>query len=151
MYLSRFWNTKDKKDFLCKDGKTFFVESKFNENSSYIGEYDVFDGDLYAIYSFNKKNYLYLKNRRLEITNSITVKADVNWSKEELSSFEIYDNFKLLTKVIYKNIHEGILMPFDMIENWDEVNFGYELETLVNRVHREPEIILFPNQSNSSS
>lgn len=151
MILYKFWDSSEELYVDFVQGEFTVLNSGVANTQSYIGIYDVFEGDLYAIYSHNGKNYLYLKNKSLEITDSITVKADVNWSKEQLSSFEIYDNLKLVTRVIYKNLHEGILMPFDMIENWEEVNFGYELETLVNKVHDEPGLILFSNQSNEIS
>ncbi|WP_103072663.1 hypothetical protein [Aquimarina sediminis] len=114
------------------------------------GIYDIFEDSLYAILSLDNKNFLLLKDNLVEITETIHIECCVNWSKEELSSFEVFDKDESLIKVEYRNEHEAVLLPFDMIENWEEVNFGYELASLVNKIKENPELILFPNTASTS-
>ncbi|GAA4278347.1 hypothetical protein [Aquimarina mytili] len=151
--LNRFLNTKRVIHFdslieLTIDNEESLSADRSVDNVS--GVYDIFNDSLYAILSFDNKNYLFLKDQFLEITKNITIKPNVNWSKEELSSFEVFEGTNLLTKVEYVNVHEGILMPFDMIENWEEVNFGFELASLVNKVKENPELILFPDSGSKA-
>jgi hypothetical protein len=146
--LNRFLNTKkviyfkSLKEIIIDNEKTLSVD---REVENIFGVYDIFENSLYAILSLENKNFLFLEGELVEITKSIHVECRVNWSKEELSFFEVFDEGQSLIKVEYINEHEGILLPFDMIENWEEVNFGYELATLVHRVKENPELILFPN------
>ena len=110
-----------------------------------VGYYDILKDSLYAIFSFKNKNYLFLKDQLVEITDEIKVVADVNWSLDEMSVFKVFNGEELVCQVKYVSVHEAILMPFDFEENWEEVNFGYELESSVNLAKERNHGLIFPN------
>ena len=120
------------------------TEDEWDERD-YIGVYDIFNNELYAIFSFKNKNYLFLKDQLLEITDEIKVVTDVNWSLDEMSVFKVFKGEELVSSVEYKNVHEGILMPFDFEENWKDVNFGYRLGEWVDLAKERNHGLIFPN------
>ena len=116
-----------------------------NDLMNTVGYFDILNNNLYAIFSFKNKNYLFLKDQLLEITEELKVVVDVNWSLDEMSSFEVFKGEELVSSVEYKSVHEAVLMPFDFEENWEEVNFGFQLGEWVNLAKERNHGLIFPN------
>ena len=116
-----------------------------NDLMNTVGYYDILNDYLYAIFSFKNKNYLFLKDQLLEITEEIKVVADVNWSLGQMSVFKVFKGEEIESSVEYKSVHEGILIPFDFEENWEEVNFGFQLGEWVGLAKERNHGLIFPN------
>ncbi|WP_103072140.1 hypothetical protein [Aquimarina sediminis] len=146
--LNRFLNTKKViyfralKELITENEQTLSTDRGVE---NVVGIYDILEGSLYAILSLENRNYLFLKDEMVEITESIHVECHENWSVNDPSLFEVFHEGFSLVKVEYMNEHEGVLLPCDTDENWEEVNFGYELAILVNKAKSNPEVALFPN------
>lgn len=114
-----------------------------------VGEYEVINGSIYSIFTYNKSNYLFLKDQSLLIDESINIKYQVNYNYDELSYFEIFKNDVLLIREEYKNEREPLIDPFGYEPDWEHINFSYHLYSYVKRVKDNPAINLFPKNNES--
>jgi len=116
-----------------------------------VGEYDVLNGSVYCVFSFKQLNYLFLRNKVIEITDSISINYRVNYTDKEVSYFEILNNGISLMKEEYSNNHKPLINPFDGDEDWEYVNFAYHISNYINKAKENPNAPLFPNHSKESS
>lgn len=98
-----------------------------------------------AILSYQSMNFILIDNKVYELNNNIKIQYYCEQSKDDKSWIKIYFDKKLLVEVNYKNNEEPFINPFDGFEDWEVVNFAYRLASDVNKVIRNPDIILFPS------
>ena len=140
--IIRFKHTNNLFSILIENEETISVEDRNKELM--VGEYDVLNGFIYSVFSFQKSNYLFLMNKVIKITNSIEIKYRVNYVKDEVSYFEIFNNGKSLIREEYYNYRDPLINPLDGDEDWEYVNFAYHLAGYINKTKETPGIVLFP-------
>ena len=116
-----------------------------------VGEYDILNDSVYCVFSFKELNYLFLRDKVIEITDLININFRVNYTDKEVSFFEILNNDISLIKEEYFNNHKPLINPFDGDEDWEYVNFAYHLANYINKAKENPDIPLFPNQNKDIS
>ncbi|WP_108869406.1 hypothetical protein [Aquimarina aquimarini] len=146
--LNRFLDTK--KGIYFEALKELTIENEqtlvtHREEENVYGIYDIFKGALYAIISLKNRNFLFLKDEFVEVTESVHIEYHVSQSKKEPNYFEVFHEDKSLIKVTYMHKKKRTLLPSHKTDNQKEANFGYMLAMLVNKVKENPKLILFPD------
>ena len=151
-------------DFFIKNNKFFYKKERaLKDEDIQQGRYEYLNNELIAIFSYKNKNYLYLKDKLVEITPEIKFEyycekeedEDKSWEKyekkessDEKSWIKVYKKDKLIYKLEYKN---GRPPFFDVLysneydgPDWEIVNFAYYIGKNFESLEKNPDKILFP-------
>jgi hypothetical protein len=152
--LLNFGNFKTIIDIKIDNGTVSFSDERkyFGSVINTNGRYEVLNNQFIAIFSNAEKNYLYLKDKLIELTPSIGIEYKVAQDMGVLSWFKIYDKEDLIFEITYINPHKPFVLPdpFYPDEDFNTTNFAYHLANYINKVKENPGIILFPNNVENS-
>jgi hypothetical protein len=103
---------------------------------------------LIAIFSYEKKNYLYLAGHLIELSQNIYVECYIAQSMRKESWLKVFDNDKLIFEIQYINPHEPFILPdpFFPDEDYKTTNFAHHIYEYIQKVKENPDIVLFPGK-----
>ena len=147
MKIHRFYNHKEilsiefKEDNIEILGFQSFNGSLTETN----GLCQLINNEILAIFSYEGKNYLYLKDKLIVLTTSIAIQYYCEQSDEQLSWIKIYDKDNMIYETEYKNGEEPYIDMVSGFDDWDTVNFAYYLANYINKAKENPNTVLFQN------
>ena len=146
-YLERFHTVGNiLRPFENKEIGNEVKKDRTGTNQSIIGVYEVISSHLIAIYSYKGRNYLFFKNSTVEITYNIRAEYYIPQNKKEETILKLFDKGVSILNVKFKNLHDPVIWPFEIDEDWNSVNFAYYLAKYINKVKENPDIVLFPGK-----
>src|SRR6187402_1411266 len=115
MKINKFWNLHSYIEFSTPDDISIFNEVVLNEDRKFgknNGLYELLNGNLIAIFSYEGKNYLYLKDHAEALTGAVTIECFIAQAQDAESWLKVYDKGDLIFEITYLNPHEPFVEPF---------------------------------------
>lgn len=141
MYLDRFCdNSKIIVAAAIKDITTENEKDVSNRLDNYkIGEYDILDGKIHAIFSIDKDNFLLLDNLLIKLSANIEIDYYCDFPDKE-SEFKIFENGLLVYEIKYHNNHS--VLSFGNADP-DIFNFADRIAAFLRQIKVNANAVLF--------
>lgn len=142
------------KKALTGTGKEWYVKFDFDTHKfseQYASERILIDGIYFdairhifmAIFSNDGKNYLYLENKLIVLTQDISINYYCG-ERDEKSWIKLFKEDELIFELEYINPDQTPFKDYFLeFEDWDVINFAHHLAQYIQKVKDNPGIVLF--------
>lgn len=147
MILLNFGNYKIARKILIENEIIqFFEEEPYSASATEKdGLYEVLNGELIAVFSKNKKNYLYLNGQLFLLTPEISIEYFIAQDMHTRSWFKLFKSEDLIFNINYLNPHKPFVLsdPFFSDEDYETTNFASHLAQWISKIKKENNVVLF--------